>query len=140
MLAEIGRIVTTWACIEQQIILSASALASQKTDGWPIEHLRMDFKRLREKWYSLAAQGLDQKTINKQVHPLNIRLAALSVWRNYVMHGIWHVDGPGRYRLTWWEQKGKLERYEAPVSLTQLRALANELLGILSKLDKLAAR
>jgi len=54
LLAELGNLCVVWAHIEQSLILHASAMAAQDTDGKPIEYLRMDFKRLREKWYNLS--------------------------------------------------------------------------------------
>jgi hypothetical protein len=57
-MAQIGRTVTLSAKIEQQMILWANALHAQDTAGVPAEDLRMDFKRLREVWYSAASAKL----------------------------------------------------------------------------------
>ena len=121
LLAEIGRVAVIWAHIEQEMILHCSAMAAQDTGGKPIEYLRMDFKRLREKWYSLCKQRFDDEILDKLVHPLNSKLAPLSVERGYIIHGMWSVAGRGKYHLRIFEQKNDLDVKEAPYSLSQLR-------------------
>jgi hypothetical protein len=121
LLAEIGKVAVIWAHIEQELILHASAMASQDTGGKPVEYLRMDLKRLREKWYSLCQHRFDDEILNKIVHPLNSKLAPLSVERAHVIHGLWNVIGRGKYHLHIFEQKTGLEIKEADYSLAQLR-------------------
>lgn len=129
LLVELGRFATDWAVVEQEVMLHASALASQDTDGFPTDHLRMEFKRLREKWYALAKAKLGtehQSTLMK----LNDRLARRSTARGYALHGMWKVAGHQTYLVHWWEQKGRLERFTLTTNLTELKrqtALLREL-------------
>jgi hypothetical protein len=140
LLIEIGRIATTWAYIEQELILWTSALAAQDTGGVPEEHLRTDFKRLREKWYSLARAKLDRNLVDKVLHPINSQLSRDAIWRGYVIHGRWRTFGRGKYKLLIWEQKeGKgLELLEFDPTLAELRALADRSLSLLGRLEKAA--
>jgi hypothetical protein len=137
LLAEIGSIVTTWAYIEQEIILQASALASQATRGRPIEPLRLDFTSLRQKWYRLWRRHQTDKVFNKEIQPLNMKLAVASTQRAYVVHGKWSVTGPGRYHLDWWEQKDSLERYSIDYTLKELRAHSKHLLKLLADIYRI---
>jgi hypothetical protein len=135
-LAAVGSIATTWAFVEQEILLQTSALASKATDGWPIENLRVDFKRLRERWYELAKAEVDTKTLNKIIHPINTELARLSPIRGYVIHGTWQVTGRGKYRVSWWEQKKELQRHHADFTLADLRGFAAALLELYAKAER----
>ena len=121
LLAEIGQLVVIWAYIEQDMILHTSAMASQDTNGKTLEYLRMDFKRLREKWYSECRKRFPEAIFNKVVNPLNVNLAKLSQERGYVVHGLWSVVGRGKFHLHIYEQKGSLESLSSDYSLTQLR-------------------
>ncbi len=121
LLAEIGKVSIIWAYIEQDLILHTSAMASQDTDGKPLEYLRMDFKRLREKWYSECKKRFPAQMVNKVVNPLNSNLAKLSLERGYVVHGLWSVVGRGKYHLHLFEQKTGLESFHSDYSLQQLR-------------------
>lgn len=122
IIAEIGKVTIIWAHIEQDLILHTSAMASQDTDGKPVEYLRMDFKRLREKWYSECRKRFPSAIMNKVVGPLNSNLAKLSLERGYVVHGLWSVIGRGKYHLRiFFEQKGQLVDLRADYSLAQLR-------------------
>jgi hypothetical protein len=121
LLTEIGKVSVIWAHIEQNLILHCSAMAAQETDGKPIEYLRMDFKRLREKWYSLCRERFDEGIFNKIVHPLNSKLRPLSLERGYVVHGLWSVAGRGKYHLRIFEQKTELASFGSDYSLAQLR-------------------
>ncbi len=121
LLAEIGKVIVIWAHIEQDMILHCSAMAAQDTNGKPIEYLRMDFKRLREKWYQLCVKRFDKKLIDKVVGPINSKLAKLSLERGYVVHGRWSVIGRGKYHLCIFEQKQTLESLRSDYSLDQLR-------------------
>lgn len=98
-------------------------MAAQETDGLTLEYLRMDFKRLREKWYSLCRQQFDDEIFNKTVHPINSRLAMLYPERGYAIHGLWSVTGKGKYNVRYFEQKGQLASYNVDYSLYQLRGL-----------------
>ena len=95
---------------------------SQDTDGWPKEYLRMEFRRLREKWWKEIAARYPATEVNRIFQPLNMRLAEASTTRGYMMHGKWNVDRPGVYVLEWWEQKDALRSYRMAVTLAQMRA------------------
>ena len=129
LLVELGRFATDWAVVEQEVMLHASALASQDTDGYPTDYLRMDFKRLREKWYGLAKSKLGDEH-HPTLMKLNDRLARRSKARGYALHGIWTVTGDQTYLVHWWEQKGRLERFNLPTNLDEMKrqtALLREL-------------
>jgi hypothetical protein len=123
-MVEIGVIITHWAHIEQDMILHASALASKNTDGTPEEYLRMDFKRLREKWFDLCRANFSKGVMDKVVTPLNSRLAHLSKGRGTLAHGVWFVVGRGKYRVQYWEQKTSLERFYADVTAADIREIS----------------
>lgn len=122
---ELGKLSVVWAHIEQDLILHSSAMAAQDTEGKTLEYLRMDFKRLREKWYSLCRERFDAKTFNKVVHPINTRLALLSPERGYAIHGLWSTTGRGKYHLRFFEQKAQLASYHVDFTLPQLRGLVS---------------
>ena len=122
---EIGKIVVVWATIEQDLVLHASAMASQKTDGHTKEYLRFDFKRLRETWYKLCKEYCDKKTFNKIVHPINTDLATYSELRGNIVHTMWYHAAPGKYKTVVFEQKGQLIKYEGDVTLNELRSLTH---------------
>lgn len=121
LLAELGYIITSWASIEQNLILQSSAMAAVHTDGKPEEYLRMDFKRLRKKWFSLCRDAFPRDVIDTTVNPLNSNLAKLSLERGYYVHGTWKRVGRGRYRLSCWEQKDSLRLLEGELELDQIR-------------------
>ena len=121
LLTELGKVITTWARIEQNMILHASAMAAYHTNGKPIEYLRMDFKRLREKWYSLCRTNFDPLIMNKIVEPLNSKLGPLSKERGHYVHGVWAGISRERFHLSYWEQKTSLEKIEGELTLTQIR-------------------
>jgi hypothetical protein len=123
--AELGKLSVIWANIEQDMILQTSAMCAQDTDGRPIEYLRMDFKRLREKWYKECRKRFDAETFNKIVHPLNTKLAALSPERGHAIHGLWNAKKRGKYELLFFEQKQQLASYRMDYSLKQLRGLVS---------------
>ena len=135
LLAEVGKVTIIWAHIEQDMILHTSAMASQETDGKPIEYLRMDFKRLREKWYSECRKRFPDQIMNKVVGPLNSNLAKLSLERGYVVHGRWSVVGRGKYHLHIFEQKSGLESFGADYSLYQLRGFVGASFTACKQLD-----
>jgi hypothetical protein len=139
-LVEIGRVVTTWSYIEQEILIHASALASLETDGNPTEDLRSDFKRLREKWFRLCRAHMHTRTFNRIINPLNVRLAKASTIRGYMIHGRWSIIGPGRYKLEWWEQRDSLRHYSVPYTLDRLRSFSAVLMKLLADLYALADR
>ena len=85
----------------------------------------MDFKRLREKWYSLCRDRFAPRIFNKIVHPLNTKLAALSLERGYAIHGLWTVVGRGRFNMTIFEQKGELVSSQAEFELRQIRSMVS---------------
>src|SRR5580704_1761583 len=93
LLIQIGRVATVSAYIEQEIILWASALFAQNTDGKPIEPLRMEFGRLRQKWYGEAVKKLDKTTVDKFIQPLNMELARVWPIRGMIIHGRWQRAG-----------------------------------------------
>lgn len=115
-----------WAAIEQNIILQTSAMAAQKTDGKTTDWLRMDFKRLREKWFGLCRENFDAKTFNKIVNPLNVELARLSEQRGLIVHGYWLPAGRGKFKLDCFEQKGQLAHYRNDVPLRLLREIRHD--------------
>lgn len=121
LLAEIGKVTVIWAHIEQDLILHTSAMASQDTHGKPVEYLRMDFKRLREKWYAQCKRRFPPEIINKVVNPINSNLAKLSLERGYIIHGLWSVKARGKYHLYLFEQKTGLQSLRGDYSLSQLR-------------------
>jgi|ERR1700674_2924465 len=127
LFTQVGRIAITSAYIEQEIILWTSALAAQDTGGNPIERLRMDFKRLRKKWYRLASKKLDKKTINKFIHPLNMDLAMLWPIRGAMIHGRWQILGGHRFRVRWWMQETQLVEMQMDCTLKQVRDFASAL-------------
>ena len=136
MLAKIGRITALWAHIEQDLTLHASAMAAQHTDGHPTEYLRMDFKRLREKWYDLCRASFDDATQNKIVNPLNSELARISIARGNVVHGLWTANPDGQFSLHFWEQKHTLEKFETPYSEEQLQALTDAIFNAAKRLKR----
>jgi hypothetical protein len=136
LLIQIGRIATLSAYIEQEIILWTSALASQDTGGRPIEWLRMDFKRLREKWFGLAKKRNDMKTHDIFLLPLNDDLAKHWVIRRAMIHGKWFVIGRGRYEINWWEQKDMLRPWRMKSTLSGVRNFANSLFHMLGQIDE----
>ena len=121
LLAELGKVTAIWANVEQDLVLHASAMAAYHTNGKPVEYLRMDFKRLREKWFSLCRNAFPAEVINRSVNTLNSNLAKLSLERGHYVHGIWSRVGRGRYRLSYWEQKASLEFIEGELTLRQIR-------------------
>lgn len=123
---EIGKVVVIWATIEQDIILQTSAMAAQKTDGKPTDYLRMDFRRLREKWFSLCREYFDTTTFNKIVNPLNVELCRLSEQRGLIVHGRWTKRSRGQFQLNCFEQKSNLVHYETDVSLATLRTIRHD--------------
>lgn len=139
LLAEIGRIATTWAHIEQELILHASAMAAQDTDGEPVENLRSDFKRLREKWYALAVKNFLEPAVVKKMQAINMTLAARSKIRGYTMHGVWSVTKRGSYRVEWWEQRKSLEPWAQDFNLAELRHVGEEFAAILAQLCAFAS-
>lgn len=98
-------------------------MAARKTDGKPTDYLRMDFKRLREKWFSLCRENFKPSTMNKIVNPLNVDLARLSIERGNAVHGMWCPAGRGKFKLISHEQKTQLISYESDITLAQLRAV-----------------
>lgn len=121
LLTELGKVVTTWARIEQNMILHASAMAAYRTNGKPIEYLRMDFKRLREKWFALCKTNFEPRIMDKIVNPLNSKLGPLSKERGHYVHGVWQQLSPERFHLSYWEQKTSLEKIEGELTLSQIR-------------------
>lgn len=123
---ELGKIVVLWATIEQNIVLHCSAMAALKTDGKTTDFLRLDFKRLREKWFGLCRENFDTKTFNKIVNPLNCELARLAPERGAVVHGLWRQTGRGKFELTSYEQKGQLISYVNDVTIAQMREIRHD--------------
>lgn len=121
LLTELGKLTVVWAHLEQDIILHASAMAAQETDGVPMEHLRMDFKRLREKWYSLCKARFDTEIINRVVNPLNSGLARYALERGSMIHGLWSPLADSRFKLWYFEQKTSLDSYHSEHTLQEVR-------------------
>jgi hypothetical protein len=136
LFTELGRVVVIWAYIEQDILTHTSAMGSQKTDGYPRDFPRLDFRRLRETWYRLCREYIDTKTFNKTVHPLNTEIVRLAPFRHHAIHGTWRVLGRGKYHLSIWEQKTSLERLESPYSLSELRGLVVESFNLARRIRK----
>ena len=92
----------------------------------------MDFKRLREKWFSLCRDRFDDALMNKVVTPLNMGLARFSTERGNFVHGVWQETGPDMFRFSYWEQKTSLDWLSADVSLQEVREAvhAHRSLGI----------
>lgn len=124
MLAELGRVVAIWAYIEQDILTQTSAMAAMKTDGYPRDFLRLDFKRLRQTWYRLCRERFSAEIFNTIVNPLNVEIVRLAPFRHEAIHGTWSALERGKYHLALWEQKTSLELRSAPYSLPQIRGLA----------------
>ena len=139
LLIEIGRFATDWAVIEQEIMLHASALAAKDTGGIPAEYLRMDFKRLREKWYALAKANLGE-AYGPELMTLNDRLARRSRARGYALHGKWRVLGPQRKRVECWDQKRELKRFQLVTTLAELQDQTDRLRELLGDLVDLSRR
>jgi len=110
--------------VEQEILLHTSAMAATDTGGVPSDHLRMDFKRLREKWFRLAKQKLPD-SFQRDIELLNDRLARRSKARGYALHGIWLNLGDCKFRVHWWEQKDHLHRYVIETDLDDVIEQAN---------------
>jgi hypothetical protein len=87
LLVQLGRIATTTAYIEQEFVLWASAIYSNKTGGVPKEELRMSFQRLLSKWHSETVHHLDTKTVNTFINPLRADLSRMWPVRNAFIHG-----------------------------------------------------
>lgn len=126
LLTAIGKFATCWAVIEQDVMLTASAIAAQDTGGEPLEHLRLDFKRLREKWFALARAKIGE---TKQLTQFNMELANASKARGYMLHGIWQEESTTQFRVYWFEQtkEAGLQHYEISLSLTEVWAIADRL-------------
>jgi hypothetical protein len=123
LLIQLGRIATTTAFIEQEFVLWASAIYSQKTGGHPREELRITFQRLLAKWHSEAAPRFDRKTREKFLTPLRIDLNRMWPVRNAFIHGRWKRTARYQYEIDWWEQTKKhgLRHYEYLVTLSDVR-------------------
>src|SRR5829696_4605852 len=117
LLAELGRVTAIWAYIEQDILTQTSAMAARKTGGHPVDHLRIDFKRLRQAWYGLCREYFHPKIFNETINPINVEIVRLAPFRHHAVHGTWSVRGRGKYRLSIWEQRTSLDLLEAPYSL-----------------------
>jgi hypothetical protein len=127
LLIQLGRIATTTAFIEQEFVLWASAIYSQKTGGHPREHLRMTFQRLLSKWHTEAAHHLDRKTLDKFIRPLRDDLNRAWPVRNAFIHGRWKRAGRYQYGVDWWEQSKEhgLRHYSYIVALSDVRRHAD---------------
>lgn len=134
LLAQIGRVATISAFIEQEIILHASAMASHETEGHPVEHLRTDFDRLRVRWYALCKKYLNDMDINKFIHPLNSELASAWPVRGFIIHGRWYPEARGKFRVEWWAQTDTLRRYKKFITLAQLSHFADGLEKMLASI------
>ena len=87
-LAAIGAVASAWGDLENTLKLSASALGSQNTDGWPTDDLEIAFSKLRKFWlreFRAAVPHLESET-----NILNETLVGLSDERNLVVHSSWH--------------------------------------------------
>lgn len=120
---EIGKIVALWAVIEQDIMLQTSALASFSTGGKTTDYLRLEFKRLRKEWLKVCRLRFPRVTVNKIVMPLNEEMAKRAEDRGNIVHGMWTHTGRGKFRLTMFEQKGQLVRYENDLTLNQIKQI-----------------
>lgn len=109
-------------------------MAAQDTGGDPVEKLRSDFKRLREKWYRLAVKNFPDPTAVRKIHSINTELATHSKIRGYVMHGVWSVTKRGHYSVDWWEQRTRLDPWSQDFSLAELRHIGEDLAAILAQL------
>ena len=126
LLVQLGRIATTTAYIEQEFVLWASAIYSQRTGGRPIEHLRMSFQRLLSKWHTEAVHHLDSDTVTKFINPLRNELNKRWPVRNAFIHGQWRSKGR-LFHVDWWEQTKQtgLRHYSYTVPLSDIRAHAD---------------
>lgn len=115
LLVELGRAASSWGALEFQVKLATSAMASHATEGWPDDHLEMSFKQLRKKWFALAL--VHAGAHEADVKAMNDSLAALSIDRGLLLHGVWsHTQGEV-YRLTHWVQhKPDADKGKAPES------------------------
>lgn len=149
LLIEIGRFASTWAAVEQTVALHAIELYNFKHGYKKFEWLRLDFKRLREKWLKICREALDPK-FHKELELLNNRLANAATARGYALHGVWEVTkgdvwntsgANGQdYLVAWFEQKTEMKRYTLPTNLdefasqwTKLDLLRRDLLAFLNK-------
>lgn len=120
---EIGKIVALWAVIEQDIMLQTSSLAAQATNGKTTAFLRLEFRRLRKVWLSQCRKHFSKPTCDQIVLPLNQELAKRADDRGNIVHGMWSHTGRGKFKLTNFEQKGQLVRYESDITLDQIRQM-----------------
>jgi hypothetical protein len=132
---ELGRMAVIWAEIEQNLILHASAMAAEQTDGWPREYLRLDFKRLREKWLSFTTKMFPDKKWRRIFNPLNESLVKSSRTRNFFTHGTWKYHGAGIYSLSWFEQKDDLKNYVMTTTIREIQDFNCHLESILAELE-----
>jgi hypothetical protein len=135
LLEELGHISTTWAEIEQFLILHASAMGAQVTGGIPETALAQNFKRLREAWWEQLVARFPADYVRQVYQPLNMRLAAASRVRGDLLHGAWSVVRPGVYLRTIWAQRGRLESEETTLMLGELRAFGRDLDDLLRDLE-----
>jgi hypothetical protein len=140
LLVQIGRVAAISAIVEQNIILWASALYAHDTGGDPIERLRMDFQRLREKWYAQASKRYDKTTFNKVIHPINSQLAKLWRLRGPIIYGVWKRAGNRQYHLSYFEQRDKLKTYSVTYTIGAVTNLANQIEKVLKQIWRHHAR
>lgn len=133
LLAQIGRVATASASLEQSILIHTSALASRDTGGIPSEDLWMDFKRLRMRWYALVKKRADKKTLNTVLHPINTDLARLWPIRGYVVHGRWRRIAKDEYEVDWYEQKNSLRHQKRHFTLDSIKRLGDKFEALLAR-------
>jgi hypothetical protein len=137
LLVQIGRVASTSAHIEQETVLHASAMAAQRTGGAPQEFLRMNFAKLRNRWFQLCRENFAATYMEKWIDPLNRELADVWTQRGHIIHGRWKVLGRGKFEVHWYEQKHKgLEDYKVPYTLRELRSFADHLDRILREIHR----
>ena len=152
LLIEIGKFATTWAKIEQSIILDTIELYNMKNNYEKFDGLVVSFKRLRERWRRIFIEAYDV-SFHREMKRLDQRIANASKARGYIVHGVWEdtrddkssiwkIHGGKEFRSTWWKQDEDEPYYRNTLptdlgELTQqrikLEALYEDLLSLLNK-------
>lgn len=127
-LAGIGLIAIEWAKLELEMKMHTSAMAAQRSQGNPLDHLDVGFKQLRRRWREEIRRHLpDQLAAAER---LASKLADLSAERDIAVHAEWwSTDKKGKY--TAWnvkqpENKG-IDIREGHATPRLLRGVANRI-------------
>ena len=148
LLIEIGRFATIWTAIEQTIVVESIEWYNFKNRNNRVERLRVDFRRLREKWRKIFFEAIDEE-FHAEFNEIDKRISNASLTRAYVLHGVWEetkedvwgINGGKNYIVIWWEQRDKLsEKRTLSTNLdelqdknTQLENLRKDLYNFLNK-------